>query len=120
MAQEGLDARDSLKVFKTLTVQADTVIAALQRELNRKEGVIVKTQLQRNTCYQLTDSLQRINSRLSFANTQADKIINAYQSRGEKRWGLSLVLGAGMTQAEKRLAPGYFLGAGLTCSFLRF
>lgn len=104
LIQEGQDAKDSLKVYLTLNTQKDSLIAGLQREIVRKEGVIVRMIEQRNSCYNERKNLDEQTKALQFiADTQKQTI--AKLAKPPKRFGLGAGVGYGYAFGAAKAGP---------------
>jgi hypothetical protein len=93
-ADQGQSAIDSLTAYKFRLQEADSLIKSFQKEIVRKEGVIVRTIDQRNLCF-------KSNENLTAQLTAKDNIIslqdNTIKRLGTKPkyWNVSASVGYG-------------------------
>ncbi len=102
-AQEGQDAKDSLAVYKALFIQADTALRAAQKEIIRKEGVIVRMQTQRDLLREEKEKLVGIQSKQGFVIDQQNKSLielNAMRPKEVSRFHVSIGFGYGYSLGE--------------------
>lgn len=120
LIQEGQDAKDSLRVMRYLSTKQDSLIATQQKEIVRKEGVIVRLIDSRNAYSSANDSLRKIMRQQDFVTGQQGQLIQVYESRKEKRFGLGFGLGYGMAVVDNKMGFSWTVGLNLSYNFLRF
>lgn len=117
-ARQGLDAIDSLIIYKALLQKADTLLAAQDKEIIRKEGVIVRVIEQRNNISKERDNLILQISSLQATNIALADNVKRLGSRVKSFViGPSTGYGYGLGSEAKRVP---FIGVTLTYSLIKF
>lgn len=104
--------------YKRSLEKADSVIASLQKEITRKEGVIV-SQIEKNKiCYQTRDNLDsQVKNYTAIVSEQKATIENL--SKPDKRFGLAIGAGYGYSLSSSAVrAP--IVGISLVYNLIRF
>lgn len=112
LMQEGQDAKDSLKVYTALNDRKDSLIAGLQKEIVRKEGVIVRLIDQRNTLSNERKNIdEQMKSKDMLIDSQRETI--AKLNKPVRRWGLGVLGGFGATSTGGIVRTGITMAAGV-------
>lgn len=120
MIQEGRDKADSLRAYKYLLAKQDSLISSLQREVTRKEGVIVRTMEQRNTCFAAKDTMAKQLNREEFVLRQQNELISAYETKKDKRFGIGFGVGYGMASVANKMGLSWTIGLNLSYQLIKF
>lgn len=110
--QEGKNAKDSLRAYKIFLRDRDSIIAGLQKEIVRKEGVIVRTIDQRNDCFNMRDNLKQ-QKQLLEETTAIQAATIQKLNKPPRRLGFGITAGYGIVSTNGLLHVGPAVNAGL-------